>query len=280
MAVIFLFAPLIPMISKLIGRPGDADHATRFGDEEIIPTARATSASRESRSPPHGPKTQSCELGTLAADIELQTLSYYDAPLPTPSEVRLDVNTLPTNVPGSLDSALSRDFYTSASWIWPCSISPSTALLAVAILFFDKCNGEPDHYDGQGIYSITLFWFKDWGYFFISYILIGYPFTLVATLTLGLHLDRWLTLPIIWKWVLILVLGGLLHAIFMTHCVRWGPIGYVAGQSMTGYGVYFLDPSRVLRKTEQIFTSFMLWLPYAFICTAARIGTLVAEADN
>lgn len=190
------------------------------------------------------------------------------------------MNTLPTNVSGSLNSALSRDFYSNAGWIWPCVISPSAALLSVAALFFERCNGVPNHDNGIGLFSVTHFWFKDWGYLFISYILVGYPFTLVATLTLGLHLDRWRTVPMIWKWALILVLGGLLHALFMVHSIMLGPIGFTAPRFGVGYDAYFYDLSGFLRKTEQVITSFMLWLPYAFICTAARIGTLVAEADN
>lgn len=165
-----------------------------------------------------------------------------------------------SNQDNSIIGLLDRNYYATASWIWPGIASAYLAILTLILFIFlftnlSFFNGEP--------LTMTEFWITIYG--MSTYPLIGFPSACTATFVLGMHLDGWFQRPSGWKWSLLFLFGCFMHSLYMLMTRELNPFRFVFWPNVpfgdpfeTWHGIRFLE--------EALATSCLLYFLYVFGC--------------
>jgi hypothetical protein len=140
---------------------------------------------------------------------------------------------------------IDRDYYTTASWIWPCIASICGFILAVAILLLSFANypTAPGSGSNGSPFTLANLWVDEWG--LLYYCLLGYPSACIAQVVVGFQIDSWYSRhPSAVKWFLLFLLDCVFHAMYFMPVAIPLPVLHpaviYAGIGVVLYAVYFL----------------------------------------
>lgn len=200
-AVILLATPVFTMIWKFAEYTPDPDGAPN--DSQTAPqhcnTGDAQKFAEENQNWRH-----------LFTDIE--SLSGHNS---------RDIETNTNNANGLSNSTtafLDRNYYTTASWLWPGVAPAYLSILALIVLMFLYTNLS---FRGTPVLTMGEFWISE--LFMFTLPIFGFPCACSATFVCGLRLDHWFRRPSGWKSFLLFLFGSAMQAVYILDIFGLGP---------------------------------------------------------